>query len=116
MEVRQGVVQPLAAGAAVDVHGIAALLQCGLDGQHGIRIVLFHRGTVDVGKVRLLHGVKISQQQVRNDTRLLTGPVACVGGNDEVAGDRTLPQAEKGTGGKKETALHRKSPSQNLFG
>ena len=70
LQIGQGVVQPLAAGAAVEINGVAAIFKGGLYRQHGVRIVLLHRHPQDVFRVlRLLHGVKITQHQIRHDVK-----------------------------------------------
>lgn len=52
LQIGQGVVQPPAAGAAVNVKLAAALLQPRLHSQHGVRVILFHRHPTDMVKVR----------------------------------------------------------------
>ena len=100
-------IQPLAAGAAVNIKNIARLFQARPEGRQGIRVVLLHRQAADLGEARRgLHGVEIPQEQVRHNSLPPADPIARVGGDDEVAGNGALPQSIKAPGGKDKTASH----------
>ena len=80
-------VQALAAGTAIHIKGVALRRQAGLDGQHGVRVVLFHRRAADLHPVvGLGHGIEIPQQQVRDDALRLADAIARIGGQDQIAG------------------------------
>ena len=112
LEVRQGVVQPLAAGAAVKVELCAALPQPLPDCQHGVGVVLLHWDADEVGEVLgLLHGVEVPQQEVRRKAQFPAEAEARVRGDDDIPGLRRLPEAVKAPGGKDEAAFHGKIPS-----
>ena len=112
LEIRQSVVQSFAAGAAIDQEIRTAPLQPRADGGQGVRVVLLHRQSADMGEVlRRLHRIEIPDQQVRLDTLPQADLIARVGGNDKVAGiTGTLPQSVKTPGGENDAAFHRNSP------
>ena len=106
LQIGQGVVQPPAAGAAVNVKLAAALLQPRLHSQHGVRVILLHRHPTDMVKVRgLIHGVKVSQQQIRGDPRLAAGQIPGIRRQHQVPCLGPLPQAVIGACGKNEASF-----------
>ena len=54
----------------------------------------------------LVHGVKISQQQVWDDTCLMAVLLARIGCNHKITRGWVLPQAIQGPGGKNKAAFH----------
>ena len=109
MKICNGMVQTFAAGTAVDVKFCAALGQSGFYGQHGIRVILLHRGAGYIFKIlRLVHGVEIAQQFRGRDSGFLAIAVSCISGQNQVTGKRRFPQTIEGPGGKYKTAFHRR--------
>ena len=107
LEVRKGVVQPLAAGPAVNAELRTALPQPLPDRQHGVGVVLLDRHADAVGR-RLggVHRVKVPEHNVRSDAKALAEQKPRVRGDLKLALARPLPQAVKGARGVDKAAFH----------
>ena len=86
---------------------LAALPQPLPDRQHGVGVVLLHRDPDQVGEVLgCLHGVEVPHEEVRRDPQLPAEAEAGIRGDDDIPGQRRLPEAVKAPGGKDEAAFH----------